>query len=120
MVDHDIEPLDRRWDHENESIVVITEVHDATAESFMTGKYNWRKEEMSIADFEKNEAYPRDDSVVSAVYLDAVREADVADDAITLDRIRELIEADEIGEYGFPISRLADPATVDDIEASQS
>lgn len=111
-----ITPLDRRWDRENESTVIVTAVHDSTADSFMTGTYNWRKEELSVADFDKNQEYPPDDTVVSAVYLESLQEAGESAD-VTLDRISELVEAGEVDEYAFPVSRLAEPSSVDKIDA---
>lgn len=81
-------------DRNNGDKVIVTNVTtDRADEHVVTHDYN--KDSVTVDDFDGNDPYPSDDTVVEAVYLDDKQ------------------EYDDPKEYSFPISRLEDPDDYD-------
>ena len=90
-----------RYDKENESRVLIVEKLDVAANEHAVS-YDWDMSPVYVSDYESNEEYPEDDTVLLAVYEGSLPEE------YTMDSIPESVLEDlnEGVMYPFPESRL--------------
>lgn len=96
----------RDAEQEGASIVLVFSVTNIPCNEFTTNDYDWQMNEMTVADYESNAAYPVDDPVVGGMYVESLVDSEIEWRTMELCEVQEEADAAGVRTWHFPLSRL--------------